>query len=217
MWVCTYCMCVEVLSKCVFCVLHSVLLRAASSNFASSSAWSCLESSLFKTTCLRFSYRMFCFLFFVFLQFFHMVPLLWLCPSLLVCRKLKKMYRTIQEEKGKKRAAEGEDDEAEERPKQQFDKDFTLEPFEGVSPEYMEMSESLSLHFILSITHCCNHTMSFPCACLHIYSNPVWVRVSVCGLLPAGTGICSAQQRHRDPTRCCKICHWDPSARCSQM
>lgn len=57
------------------------------------------------------------------------------------CSKLKKMYRTIQEEKGKKRAAENNDQE-EERPKQQFDKDFTLEPFEGVSPEYMEMSES---------------------------------------------------------------------------
>ncbi|XP_047452760.1 anoctamin-2 [Mugil cephalus] len=54
--------------------------------------------------------------------------------------KLKKMYRTIQEEKGKKRAAEDEANSAEEkRPKQQFDKDFTLEPFEGVSPEYMEM------------------------------------------------------------------------------
>nr|XP_019934356.1 PREDICTED: anoctamin-1-like [Paralichthys olivaceus] len=54
--------------------------------------------------------------------------------------KLKKMYRTIQEEKGKKRAADDEDNETEERrPKQQFDKDFTLEPFEGVTPEYMEM------------------------------------------------------------------------------
>ncbi|XP_071356147.1 anoctamin-1 [Trachinotus anak] len=53
--------------------------------------------------------------------------------------KLKKMYRTIQEEKGKKRAAEDEENEEEKRPKQQFDKDFTLEPFEGVSPEYMEM------------------------------------------------------------------------------
>ncbi|XP_040895171.1 anoctamin-1 [Toxotes jaculatrix] len=54
--------------------------------------------------------------------------------------KLKKMYRTIQEQKGKKRAAEDEENETEEkRPKQQFDKDFTLEPFEGVSPEYMEM------------------------------------------------------------------------------
>ncbi|XP_041852299.1 anoctamin-2 [Melanotaenia boesemani] len=54
--------------------------------------------------------------------------------------KLKKMYRTIQEQKGKKRAAEDEDNAAEEkRPKQQFDKDFALEPFEGVSSEYMEM------------------------------------------------------------------------------
>ncbi|XP_035520776.1 anoctamin-1 [Morone saxatilis] len=53
--------------------------------------------------------------------------------------KLKKMYRTMQEEKGKKRAAGNEDNEEEMRPKQQFDKDFTLEPFEGVSPEYMEM------------------------------------------------------------------------------
>ncbi|XP_034542287.1 anoctamin-2 [Notolabrus celidotus] len=52
--------------------------------------------------------------------------------------KLKKMYRTIQEEKGKKRNAE-EDDEEEKRPKQQFDKDFILEPYEGVTPEYMEM------------------------------------------------------------------------------
>ncbi|XP_037539424.1 anoctamin-1 [Nematolebias whitei] len=54
--------------------------------------------------------------------------------------KLKKMYRTIQEEKGNKRAAEDKENEQEEkRPRQQFDKDFTLEPFEGVSPEYMEM------------------------------------------------------------------------------
>lgn len=60
--------------------------------------------------------------------------------------KLKKMYRTIQEEKGKKRAAEDEENVQEEkRPKQQFDKDFTLEPFEGVSPEYMEMSAFLTI------------------------------------------------------------------------
>uniref|UniRef100_A0A8D2ZK95 Anoctamin n=1 Tax=Scophthalmus maximus TaxID=52904 RepID=A0A8D2ZK95_SCOMX len=40
----------------------------------------------------------------------------------------------------KKIAAEDEENEIEERrPKQQFDKDFTLEPFEGVTPEYMEM------------------------------------------------------------------------------
>ncbi|XP_075894235.1 anoctamin-1 [Nelusetta ayraudi] len=54
--------------------------------------------------------------------------------------KLKKMYRTMQEEKGNKRAAENnEEKEEEKRPKQQFDKDFTLEPYEGVGPEFMEM------------------------------------------------------------------------------
>ncbi|KAM4618259.1 anoctamin-1 [Polymixia lowei] len=57
----------------------------------------------------------------------------------IVIPKLKKMYRTMQEEKGKKQAANDEEDEMESRPKQQFDKDFALEPFEGVSPEYMEM------------------------------------------------------------------------------
>ncbi|XP_041650613.1 anoctamin-1 [Cheilinus undulatus] len=54
--------------------------------------------------------------------------------------KLKNMYRTMQEEKGKKREAEEEQEEEEEkRPKQQFEKDFILEPYEGVAPEYMEM------------------------------------------------------------------------------
>ncbi|XP_061781009.2 anoctamin-1 isoform X1 [Nerophis lumbriciformis] len=54
--------------------------------------------------------------------------------------KLKKMYRTIQEQKGQDRGAEDEMDEADERrSKQQYNKDFALEPFEGVSPEYMEM------------------------------------------------------------------------------
>uniref|UniRef100_A0A3Q3IZT7 Anoctamin n=1 Tax=Monopterus albus TaxID=43700 RepID=A0A3Q3IZT7_MONAL len=54
--------------------------------------------------------------------------------------KLKKMYRTMQEQKGIKSSAVNEESKAEEkRPKQQFHKDFALEPFEGVSPEYMEM------------------------------------------------------------------------------
>ncbi|XP_061534252.1 anoctamin-2 isoform X1 [Phycodurus eques] len=54
--------------------------------------------------------------------------------------KLRKMYRNLQEQKGKDRGAEDEMDEAEEkRSKQQFHRDFALEPFEGVSPEYMEM------------------------------------------------------------------------------
>lgn len=116
----------------------------------------------------------------------------------------------MQEEKGKKRAAEGEDDDTEERPKQQFDKDFTLEPFEGVTPEYMEMSESFSLLLTVLFTQSTTPAVTqynFLCLCVHIYSYPVWVCVSVRGLFPAGTSICFAQQRHRDPTGCCKICH----------
>lgn len=50
------------------------------------------------------------------------------------------MYRTMQEEKVKKRESEKNDKEEEKRPKQQLDKDYVLEPFEGVGSEYMEMS-----------------------------------------------------------------------------
>uniref|UniRef100_A0A3B4BFY9 Anoctamin n=1 Tax=Periophthalmus magnuspinnatus TaxID=409849 RepID=A0A3B4BFY9_9GOBI len=54
--------------------------------------------------------------------------------------KLKKMYRSFQEQKGERKAAEEEENEVEgKRPKQQYHKDYTLEPFEGVTPEYMEM------------------------------------------------------------------------------
>ncbi|XP_046890633.1 anoctamin-2 [Hypomesus transpacificus] len=54
----------------------------------------------------------------------------------IVIPKLKKMYRTMKE----KDKAKGEEEEEEEkRPKQQWDKDHALEPFEGLSPEYMEM------------------------------------------------------------------------------
>lgn len=58
----------------------------------------------------------------------------------------------MQENKGKKRATEtDEEEEGEKRPKQQFDKDYILEPFEGVGSEYMEMSMSY-FHFLLSYT-----------------------------------------------------------------
>lgn len=123
------------------------------------------------------------------------------------------MYRTIQEQKGKKRAAEDEENETEEkRPKQQFDKDFTLEPFEGVTPEYMEMSESslVTLLFTQSPTTVITLHVIFELfvhECVHICSNSVRVRVSVRGLLPAGTSVRPAQQRDRDSPGCCKICH----------
>uniref|UniRef100_A0A3B4UGW2 Anoctamin n=1 Tax=Seriola dumerili TaxID=41447 RepID=A0A3B4UGW2_SERDU len=47
-----------------------------------------------------------------------------LIPYVFFCSFFFSIYQTFHTEK---------------RPKQQFDKDFTLEPFEGVSPEYMEM------------------------------------------------------------------------------
>ncbi|XP_072290998.1 anoctamin-1-like isoform X2 [Eucyclogobius newberryi] len=54
--------------------------------------------------------------------------------------KLKKMYRSFQEHKGNRKAAEEEENKFEgKRPKQQYHKDHTLEPYEGVTPEYMEM------------------------------------------------------------------------------
>lgn len=47
----------------------------------------------------------------------------------------------MQEQKVKKRESENnEEKEEEKRPKQQLDKDYVLEPFEGVGSEYMEMS-----------------------------------------------------------------------------
>uniref|UniRef100_A0A673YWJ3 Anoctamin n=2 Tax=Salmo trutta TaxID=8032 RepID=A0A673YWJ3_SALTR len=55
----------------------------------------------------------------------------------IVIPKLKKMYRTYKE---KDKGGEEDDDEEEtKRPKQQWDKDFSLDPYEGLSPEYMEM------------------------------------------------------------------------------
>lgn len=66
------------------------------------------------------------------------------------------MYRTIQEEKGKKKASEkNEEKEEEKRPKQQFDKDYVLEPFEGVGSEYMEMSR-----FLFFNVQCYNNSLS---------------------------------------------------------
>ncbi|XP_045071107.1 anoctamin-1-like [Coregonus clupeaformis] len=55
----------------------------------------------------------------------------------IVIPKLKKMYRTYKEKD--KGGEEDEDEEETKRPKQQWDKDFSLDPFEGLSPEYMEM------------------------------------------------------------------------------
>lgn len=63
----------------------------------------------------------------------------------------------MQEEKVKKRESENnEEKEEEKRPKQQFDKDYVLEPFEGVGSEYMEMS----MYYITFIVQYYNRSMT---------------------------------------------------------
>jgi len=55
--------------------------------------------------------------------------------SLHLNRKLKKLIRTLKEKESPK-------EKDEERPPQQWNLDYALAPFEGLTPEYMEMSES---------------------------------------------------------------------------
>lgn len=69
-----------------------------------------------------------------------------------MCRKLKKLIRYI---KSKRRSFQEEE---REKKLQRYETDHFLEPFAGLTPEYMEMSESLSV-----------------CAC-------VWTCVRVCVL-----------------------------------
>lgn len=91
------------------------------------------------------------------------------CFLLIYFSKLKKMYRTIQEQKGMKRE-EDEENEEERRPKQQYHKDFALEPFEGVSPEYMEMSELFLKIIIHHSTPNCGFTVVSYCGFLQSFS-----------------------------------------------
>lgn len=48
------------------------------------------------------------------------------------------MYRTYKEEKD---GSEDEEDKDSKREPQRWDLDYDLEPYEGLSPEYMEMGE----------------------------------------------------------------------------
>lgn len=50
-------------------------------------------------------------------------------------RKLKKLIRALKENKSTSKERD------EERPPQQWNQDYALVPFEGLTPEYMEMSE----------------------------------------------------------------------------
>lgn len=59
------------------------------------------------------------------------LPISVYCPD----RKLKKLVRAIKDKGSAEKKME------EERPPQQWNLDYALAPFEGLTPEYMEMSE----------------------------------------------------------------------------
>lgn len=64
----------------------------------------------------------------------------WLISIFHLDRKLKKFVRAIKDKGSAKTEKE------EERPPQQWNLDYALAPFEGLTPEYMEMSESAHTH-----------------------------------------------------------------------
>lgn len=70
-------------------------------------------------------------------------PSLFLHLSLHPDRKLKKLVRAIKDK------GSAEEEREEERPPQQWNLDYALAPFEGLTPEYMEMSESALKHSCL--------------------------------------------------------------------
>lgn len=70
-------------------------------------------------------------------------PSLFLHLSLHPDRKLKKLVRAIKDK------GSAEEEREEERPPQQWNLDYALAPFEGLTPEYMEMSESALKHSYL--------------------------------------------------------------------
>ncbi|CAL9695334.1 unnamed protein product [Knipowitschia caucasica] len=109
--------------------------------------------------------------------------------------KLKKMYRSFQEQKGaRKAAAEEEENEGEgKRPRQQYHKDHTLEPYEGVTPEYMEM--------IIQFGFVSLFVASFPLApAFALLNNVIEIRLDASKFV--------TEIRRPDPVRCKDIGIW---------
>lgn len=80
---------------------------------------------------------------FILNNFYPPPPSLFLHLSLHPDRKLKKLVRAIKDK------GSAEEEREEERPPQQWNLDYALAPFEGLTPEYMEMSESALKHSYL--------------------------------------------------------------------
>ncbi|TNN34631.1 Anoctamin-2 [Liparis tanakae] len=84
-------------------------------------------------------------------------PTLSVFPSM----KLKKLARALKDKGPAEKELE------EERPPQQWNLDYALAPFEGLTPEYMEMSESARTH-THAHTHTHTHTLThggLKCSC----------------------------------------------------
>jgi len=120
-----------------WCVLISALTADASWSSAFSSASQCSGNSSSRTTCLRSASREYnehTLLYGHAEQF----ALPWFGLYVLYCSKLKKLIRYI---KSKRRSFQEEEYE---KKLQRYETDHFLEPFAGLTPEYMEMSECLT-------------------------------------------------------------------------
>lgn len=69
------------------------------------------------------------------------------------------MYRKYKEEKEGGEEKKKKKDKDPNRPRYRWDLDYQLEPFEGLSPEYMEMSEWIWIDFELQLA-CCHQLSS---------------------------------------------------------
>lgn len=72
-----------------------------------------------------------------------------------------------------------------------YEKDHILNPFAGLNPEYMEMSE-FGVVVIISMLLRFYANVCLFATCSH----PVWDGDSLCGLLSSGATIRSAEQHH---------------------
>lgn len=77
-------------------------------------------------------------------------------------RKLKKLFRKLKDERTELK----EVDTNQSKDSQQWDLDYTLEPFTGLTPEYMEMSKFSKFPFpfwIAIALHKTNHHILYDC------------------------------------------------------
>lgn len=131
-------------------------------------------------------------------------------------RKLKKLIRYIQSKQG------AFQEEERQKKLQRYETDHFLEPFAGLTPEYMEMSERPIKPTVLHMIqfrkqfllfnvkiNCCSPTnilSSISLLSSPLSSHPVRLCDSVRGILPPRSSFCFAKQHHWNTTGCQKVC-----------